>query len=414
MIALNPDYQYPCQCPKCKNNQIQTQKIRLQGIHLLAQCQCKTCHYHFLINLPTGHGLYYPTAIGTDDLQLYPHPLAIKWLAQPLLEAYQNPDNTPIEIEQKVKKQYKEVIFLNCLDFLYGHALLKLLNAQQYLEKHPDKGLILLITPNFEWLIPEGVAEVWILKTPMRKTQKWLTALENFFDQKRTQYQQIYISPAHSHPDFRKIDPSLFFHEKRFDINKFQENNYTITFIWRHDRLWLRHPFWELLLIASQRIKALAWCKNLLIALQDDKIRKTIKKIRKAIPEVQIYITGQGKKTNTFAKIAQDLRTEQIDTPTEKQWAKIYSQSHIVVGIHGSNMIIPTALAGGFVEILPKDRIGNITQDIALPYDYKDMLFLGRFLPMNTTPKQLAFHLSSIWKIFPYYRKNTAENPEVI
>ena len=62
---------------------------------------------------------------------------------------------------------------LNCLDTLYGHGLLKLLNAQHYLEQCPEMELVVLVPHYLRWMVPEGVAEVWTLDLPVRRGVEW-------------------------------------------------------------------------------------------------------------------------------------------------------------------------------------------------------------------------------------------------
>ena len=70
---------------------------------------------------------------------------AAVWFAEPLIASYFGGKSVDAVIERKVIFETKKVVILNCLDDCYGHVLLKLLNTQRHLEKHPTLGLIVII-----------------------------------------------------------------------------------------------------------------------------------------------------------------------------------------------------------------------------------------------------------------------------
>ena len=68
-------------------------------------------------------------------------------------------------------------MLLNCLDTLYGHSLLKLLNAQHYLDRPPDIDLIEIAPSFLARIMPDGVAQVWEVGLPLRRgtdCDEWL------------------------------------------------------------------------------------------------------------------------------------------------------------------------------------------------------------------------------------------------
>jgi hypothetical protein len=87
-----------------------------------------------------------------------------------------------------------------------------------------------------------------------------------------------------------------------------------------------------------------------------------------------------------------DLRYRAIDQHTERRWCERYAASHVVVGVHGSNMLLPSAHAGGVVELIGAERWGNFTQDILFREisDCREVLFRYRFVPDSTPPLALA------------------------
>jgi len=78
--------------------------------------------------------------------------------------------------------------------------------------------------------------------------------------------------------------------------------------------------------------------------------------------------------------------------------------------VHGSNMLLPTALSGGCIEVLPHDRFGNIVQDMAVRCSDVMQLFLYRFVDEFATSKEVARHASSMFRHFHVFFRNNRIN----
>ncbi|MEJ7700938.1 MAG: hypothetical protein WKF71_15015 [Pyrinomonadaceae bacterium] len=71
--------------------------------------------------------------------------------------------------------------------------------------------------------------------------------------------------------------------------------------------------------------------------------------------------------------------------------ASVTPQAITVVGVHGSNMLLPSAHAGSVIELIGEDRWGNYLQDILFRVsDSREMFFRYRFVPTSTTPEELS------------------------
>jgi hypothetical protein len=134
-------------------------------------------------------------------------------------------------------------------------------------------------------------------------------------------------------------------------------------------------------------------------------VKRTISQIRKSLPDAKFYIVGIGK-TGSFASGVHDERTSSVDDLIEKNWCSIYAGSHVVIGVHGSNMLLPTAHAAGCVEILPKDRYGNIIQDISVRYTDRKQLYFYRFADQFASPRTVANKAISIIQNFEIFERN--------
>jgi len=70
------------------------------------------------------------------------------------------------------------------------------------------------------------------------------------------------------------------------------------------------------------------------------------------------------------------------DEASEREWCERYAASHVAVGVHGSNMLLPSAHAGAVVELLGAERWGNFAQGILFrdAGDCRETFFRYRFV----------------------------------
>ncbi|MEO8734411.1 MAG: hypothetical protein ABI373_08775 [Flavobacteriales bacterium] len=99
-----------------------------------------------------------------------------------------------------------------------------------------------------------------------------------------------------------------------------------------------------------------------------------------------------------------------MDTVIERTWCEAYARSQVVVGVHGSNMLLPTSLAVGCVEILPYDRYGNMVQDLVVRHADRMQLFLYRFVDEFASPKAVARNVFTIFRDFDHFKRGMKTN----
>ena len=74
----------------------------------------------------------------------------------------------------------------------------------------------------------------------------------------------------------------------------------------------------------------------------------------------------------------------------------VYSESRMVVGVHGSNMLLPTAHAGMAVDLMPRDRWGNLAQDNLMRDNNLQMMqYRSVYFPI-ITPSYESAHIISV------------------
>jgi len=132
LIELKPNTYNKFLCPECKNDNIKVTEIIFQGIHVLADCKCNFCNFEFYHDFPVGHALLHSIAIGKINKTIYSRN-NVEWFSKPLKDSFLSKSKDKIKIKKKIFFNKKDVIILNCMDYLYGHVLLKLFNAQHYI-----------------------------------------------------------------------------------------------------------------------------------------------------------------------------------------------------------------------------------------------------------------------------------------
>lgn len=405
LIPIHPILVDRVVCPVCAALDVPSHGVVFPGIHILADRACPSCGLEFLQDLRVGFAVQHPVAIGKKDGRLFNISNAGSWLTDPLIGSYRHQAKKQPNIEHIVHLKRDRVVILNCLDFLYGHVLLKLFNAQHYLDNRPDLGLILILPRMFAWLVPKGTAEVWLVDQKLSDAHGWYTGIDRFVQERLPQYSEVFLARGYAHPDQSKIDMGRYTGIEPFQLDDFDRKPKHITFIARQDRLWLKSATADRIFRGLLKFKLRKQLGGAFVRGQADRIRTTMALIHKAIPDVHFTVVGLDE-PGGFKGIAADLRTQRMDVATELEWCRAYAQSQIVVGVHGSNMLLPTAFAAGAVEILPRDRYGNIVQDIFVRYTDRMQLFLYRFVREHATPAEVADHCIAMLRDQATYRKN--------
>ena len=412
MIEIKPKLNISVNCKACKSEAVDIQALFFQGMHTLADCICGKCGFDLYWTLPIGHDLLFPVHLSKDNKKAYFHPRAKDWLAAPLSRSMKMGEGQRVEISKNVHRQVRDIVIVNCLDTCFGHVLTKIWNTYTLTENHPELGVVAIIPQNMEWLLPPTLAETWIIHQPLKMLDNKLEGLDEFVHKQLERFEQVYLSHTFTHLDHtRYIDMEKMLKRSRFDLATFERQPPCITFVLREDRCWHRWKSFDFLMKLS--VKAGVWekTKALFVSRQNQLIKKTAEAIKQAIPEVRLYATGLGKTGSLWDGI-EDLRTEKIQSETEALWNATYAQSHLVIGIHGSGMMIPTALAAGFINILPRHKLEHLGEDTLLPYSNRFLNFLGRYLDEYSTPQLVALHAVSMIRDFPYLYHNTVQVPE--
>lgn len=392
MIEIKPHINHKSNCPYC-GSLLKVNHILWQGMHICVDSICIECNAKIIEDMRVSHALKWNYQVDLDKNLLFGNEDARKWFGEPLLESLKKPQYQQIEITKEVLKKNQRVIILNCIDILYGHSLLKLLNAQIYIEKYPNYGLIIIVPKFLKWMVPDGSAEVWTVDISLKRGQDFYFNFHQFMSSELERFDEVFISEAYSHPS--DFDITRF---TKISQHNFDSKILNITFIWREDRLWINYLFFRIL----KKVGLLA----VALLLQNWKIRILFNSMRFKLPGAKFTVAGLGKKTR-FPGWIEDARVHKFEEETEKQTCKIYSESRLVIGIHGSNMLLPSGHAGLTIDLMPQERWDNLTQDIL--YQIKDprlAAFKYRYVPDEIGINDLS-HIASSMIFLSHYYKDT-------
>ena len=353
MIQIYPYIEQKFACPICKQ-EIEANKTVWQGIHVGAESECKNCRRTFYHDLKVGQSRYTPYSVDLHNFELFGSEDSKGWYGIPLQKSLKNPNDKNIQFEKERYASHDRIIILNCMDYLYGHSLLKLLNAERHLKDNPEYGLVVIVPKFLEWMLPKGIAEKWVFDITLKEGQDFFADFNNTIQKEMKRFSEIYVSKAFSHP--KDFDITNF---TGIEKHNFQKDNFRITFIWREDRFWMEN----LLLQKVVNKFDIRILKNILLAWQKRKMVKVFSKLLKRFPDAKFTVAGFGN-YKKFPKWIDNQIVYNFSIDTEKRLCKIYSESRVVIGVHGSNMLLPSAHAGMTIDLMPDDRWGNFAQEI--------------------------------------------------
>ncbi len=410
LIPIKPGYTAETACVACGHTETLEGKLFFQGVHTLAKFSCPACGTGFYRTLPSGHDLLFPSSFSDNGHHLQSDPAARRWLTEPLLRSMFDDEVLEARIEKTVHEAHAEAVILNCLDNRFGHCFAKLWNADILKNKYPGRTIIVFIPAALRWLVPDNIPEVWVFNAPLGQMKRRIVNLHTEVVQAMERFTNVWLSKAYTHLDLAKVDLQKLLRTSPFVLSSYSVLPPVVTFILREDRFWHTTALGYFLFKVAVKFNL---PKGLFVWRQNHLVNKTAQRIRKELKTVRIYAAGIGR-TGGLASFIDDQRRQRPEISDEHAWCQLYRRSHVVIGVHGSNMIIPTALAAGFVEILPRNKIRHISEDITLNYSGRYMLFLGRHVDQFAGTGLVSRHVISMIRDFPYVYRNTEQGISAI
>lgn len=320
-------------CPRCVEP-LEILRVRFPGWRSFLEGNCPKCGHRYLQDLPAGHGLVYPTTLDLDTGETF-DPAGATWFSSWLRPAWESPDGDIVGLSVSVNDARTEVVLLNCLDAVYGHSVLKLLDAQRELERADGRGLVLVVPASLLPLLPKGVAEVWTVDETAARLDRWLLELEARIATELERFESCLLSPAFPHPDPATYDLDRFLGQ--IPLERVGDPSIVVSL--RDDRLWGKDQH-----------------------AQHDRVARFWDRVKKSFPAAGCAAVGVGGGAGRLPSAIEDLRSSTPDEELERRWLALLRGADLVVGVHGSNMLLPSGLARATVELLPEPRYGNVFQ----------------------------------------------------
>ena len=383
-----PDAQH--ECPHCRVR-LDVTGWRITGMRNLADLRCPSCEREFYGDLAAGQALYTPMLLEKATGAVH-DAHGVEWFAAWLRDSYARRADAPVPFDVQERLPItRRVVLLNCLDTLYGHSLLKLLNAQHHLDRQRDVDLVVIVPSFLAWMVPDGVAQVWDVGLPLRRGTEWNEWLAREIRRRVEAFGGASLSHALSHPRPDEYDIERFTRVRPFPLEEWDARleRPSVTFIWRDDRPWRAEDS-----TARGRLSRLIPVSSHRPLGQHQLVSALAEALRRDWPALDFAVAGlsAAKRGEGLPAWVEDLRRPAADESDERRWCERYAASHVVVGVHGSNMLLPTGHAGGLVELIGPERWGNFTQDVLFrdAGDCRETLFRYRFVPHSTSPDAVA------------------------
>lgn len=406
LIEIKPGGKTLGACIACNHTETLTGELFFQGVHTLMKFTCRKCRTVFYQTLPAGHDLLFPSAFAENGNLLRSDPSAAVWLTDPLLRSMFGNRVIEVDIEKVVHETHQDAIILNCLDNRFGHSFAKLWNAAILKDKYPERSIIVFIPAALRWLVPDNISEIWVFNAPLAKLKHRIANLDGEVKRSMSRFSNIWLSKAYTHLSIDKVGLQKLLGTTPFDLSQFSSTAPSITFVLREDRFWQSTSFEFFLFKVAVKFNL---SKRLFVWRQNYLVNKTARAIRKQITAATFSAVGIGRHGRLAAFIS-DHRKDKLSAHDEHSWCQVYAASHVITGVHGSGMLIPTALAAGFVEILPRYKIRHIGEDITLNHSSRYLLFLGRHVDQFARTGLVSRHIISMIRDFPYVYRNVEQD----
>jgi len=385
--------------------------VQFVGMPILAEGECLACSRHYWLDWPAGHARLHPTIVDADSAETYFD--GLPWYARRVQSCVISRGTMTAAISvQSSEKSSGDVVVLNCIDFLYGHCLLKLLSGLRYLREHPDMDAVVITPKLLSWLVPTTVRAVVEVDLPLAQGGRWIDNLDDTLQNLLAPYARAIIAPAVSQPqltadDLAQLKPG--FAPQRFWDGP-AEVARQLTLVLRTDRPWLAG---NRVLGLLQRFVPRRYLEPTLLLRQRQVYRAVVRRVRRQLPGLRVVVVGLGT-PGGFPDDINDLRLPTVSQDQELMWAAEYARSGVVLGVHGSNMLLPSALGGAVVILCPRHKWQNVTQDLVITdveaREPKLALWRYRILPASTRARDVADVIVSIYRNSDFHHHNILEN----
>ncbi len=412
-IRIHPTVEYATRCVACGSTAV-ADDWRITGLWTLAEIRCPNCHKQFLCDFPYGVGVLAPCFLDLATGEVS-RPDGPGWYRELTERAWRLQEETPVELQVITRRTVRRACLVNCLIPWWGDAISLLLRTNQ-LQHQEDLDIVVLIPEALLWLVPPYVAVVWFFRIGLAATGQGSAGLARETTRLVERFEQCFIpctfQPAHLLPtelaQFSGVTPF----PREAWLERLQERP-TVTFMWRTDRCW--SPLDDANRAGNQAagrsrlIRSLQRRVQPLVArsARSQQLRNVIafaEHLRQSLPKLDFGVCGLGRE-GALPPWITDLRFDRVTTEVNRQWCERSSKSHVLVGVLGSHMVLPSGHAGAVVELVPNSFLRNVLTDILITTDEpRESAYCYRFLPLDTPAETMSVTVQSLLYNYPYVR----------
>jgi hypothetical protein len=400
-------------CPECGGTLV-IDDVQVGGTPILVDCTCPSCDVRYWLDWPAGHALLHPPIVRQDTGAVFHD--GSQWYARAFVRCLATrsaPVTPPIDVRRSEPRS-DTAILVNCVDYLYGHCLLKLFSCLHHLRERPHADVVVIVPRRLTWLVPDAVRSVIDVDIPLGSARGWIGGLDDAVDGVLSGYDTVIVAAAPSQPPISAEDLAVLgpgFEPQRFWGDE-SDRPPQVTFVLREDRLWIDDE--PLRFRVRRRLSPARSRQRLDVARQNLKVGEVASRVLKHLPGTRLVGIGIGS-SSELPDTIDDLRSPAAPgVPDEHTWLREYAQSRVVVGVHGSHMLLPSAVAGAVVDLVPTWKLPDVAQDLVIASgddcEPKLTLFRYRLLPLETSPRSVADAIVSIIEHAAFHHRNMVEN----
>jgi hypothetical protein len=165
------------------------------------------------------------------------------------------------------------------------------------------------------------------------------------------------------------------------------------------DRLWIRN----ILILKIFKKLGLSY---LLFPFHLRRVNLFMNQLRRKTGGRFLYTVAGVGKSGRLKSFLNDARILHFGEVNEKMLCSLYAESELVIGIHGSGMLLPSAHAGMAISLMPSKRWANFIEDILFTEsDVRLSSFQRRVVPSNISISDLSDIAADMVKSRDYFIK---------
>jgi hypothetical protein len=407
LIRIHPTIQFTAPSP-LTGEVLKAVDWTIPGMWTMAKLESADGASSFWVDFPYSLALLTPSYLDIQTGEAFSGP-TISWYADGLKRAWSNRIDVPVALRVTKFREVRRPVLVNCLYPWHGDAVSLLLRAQALSERGLD--VVVMIGPSLERLVTSSLAEAWIVEGN-GDLQVWNEGLGRRIKQEVARFAECYLP--------RSFKPALLTQndlERATGIAPFARENWSetllhqpvVTFIMREDRCWAPRPKRRLNLLGRGPLMSFRRMlkRRRAIAQMRDQKRRLVRlaaQLKKISPDLEFAVCGL-KGASLFPSGIKDVRFGKMDQQANLAWDKQCARSHVVIGVHGSHTMPHNGLAGSYIELVPPGKWANLLNTpFVTTRDVRETLFCYRFLPLSTSPEELALIILSLLYNYPSVR----------